>query len=253
MSYINKARRRLGRNGRDVGEVLTNNTVSFIERNFHTSPTFHVLEVDSFEFPNIKTIDSRVIEIERMGSIRQVLFRNYQGLNVGAYVKFDDETWLVTDVWGSKHSNQKALIQKCNNELRWIAEDGNHMKFMCVASQSPLGSKSNQGKLEIEWNKYDVKLPLGQLYVFIERNKFTSKIKIDQRFIFGNNVYQVSGVDDTTLTNKGGFGIIQLTTKVTTRQDKDDFENGVAFNKYGEECATTPTVEELKDKGGRIW
>lgn len=258
-NYINKARRRLGRNGKDVGEVYSNNTSAFMESNFHIATTFNVLEVKSNELPDLNQIDSRVIEIERMGSLRELLFRPYQGLVIGAYVGFDEDTWLVIDSWGNKTMTQKAMMQRCNNRINWLNKDGDMNTYMCIASQSPLGSKSNQGKLEIEWNKYDVSLPLGQLYVFMERNKDTSAITLNHRFIFGNNVYEVTGIDDTSMTNPDGYGIIQLTTKVTTRQDGDDFINGIAFNKYEDvEELNSPFTkilakEEDEDKGGMIW
>jgi len=263
--YIDKARRRLGRGGKDVGEILTNGTNIFINDNFHISPTFQVLGVNSTEFPDIKSIDSRVLQIERMGALREVLFRPYEGLNVGAYILFDGYTWLLTDIWGSKNARQKALMQKCNRKLRWAIDDqwtmldGNNntviddskiLEVMCVASQSPLGSKSNQGKLEIEWNKYDVMLPMGQLYVFVERNSITKNIKLNQRFIFGGNAYQVVGVDDTTMVDENGFGIMQFTTKVTTKQELDDFENGIAYNEYEE--STDVVLPPVGDEGV-IW
>lgn len=246
--YLDKYRRRLNRNGSNTGEVYVSNTIAFIEATFHASPTFRVLEVHSTEFPLITNIDARVVEVERMGTLREVLFRPHQGLNIGTYVKFDGETWIVSDVWGDKNNQLKVMVQKCNRTLKWKDANENVLEVDCIASQSPLGSKANQGKNDIEWNKFDVRLPLGQLYVYIEKSDLTSVIRLNQRFIFGSNVYEVFGIDDTSLVDKNGHGIIQLTVKVTTKQNGDDIENRIANNVY----ETTDTTNN-GETGGLIW
>lgn len=251
--YLDKYKSRLRRNGENVGESYANNTIAFINNTFHASPTFRVLEVISTEFPTITEMDARVIEVERMGSLREVLFRPHQGLNVGTYVKFDNETWIVSDIWGSIEANNlKVMVQKCNRKLQWNDNQSALKSVDCIASATPLGSKSNQGRNDIEWNKYDVRLPLGQLFVFFEANDLTRKIKMNQRFIFGNNVYEVFGIDDTTMIDKNGFGIVQLTVKLTTKREEDDFVNGIAFNLH-EDTTTIPVQNPNPNEGGSIW
>lgn len=267
-NYIERARKRLARNGSNVGDSYEINTSAFIQTMFSDSPTFRVADVRSFQFPDIKKIDIRVVEMERMGSLRQILFRPYEGLNTGAYVDFDGDTWLLTDSWGSIETmQQSSLAQKCNHILtwstseNWLNADGSLdeskiNRMICIASQSPLGSKSNQGKLEIEFNKYDVKLPFGQMYIFLEKNDITTTIGINDRFFLGSNVYEVVGVDDNTLVNLDGYGIIQITARVTTRQNLDDLNNGIAFNRYGSVNSNpinTFADKEEKGSGGVIW
>jgi hypothetical protein len=256
MNYFDKYNRRLWRFGKNSGESFHNSTINFINTTFHASPTFRVLKVSSIEFPDINEIDARVIEIERMGTLREVLFRPRQGLNIGTYVEFEDDTWLAYDKWGSLESaNLKLLIQKCNRILQWKNLDGSVVKFDCVASATPLGSKSNQGKNDIEWNKYDVRLPIGQLFIFVSRNELTKHIRMNQRFIIGSNVYEVFGIDETTLVDKSGFGVIQFTVKISTKHNKDDFETGIAYDKYEviEPVQGITSTGDDDEEGGRIW
>lgn len=254
-SRHDKYRRRVARNGDNIGKAYASNTIAFKEATFHASPTFRVLEVKSSEFPNVKQMDARVVEVERMGTLREVLFRPFQGLNIGTYVKFDGDTWLAFDKWGNSE-DQKLMVQKCNRTIKWKDRVGVIHEIECIASATPLGSKANQSKMDIEYNQYDVRLPTGQLYAFFEANAETRRIKINQRFIFGSNVYEVFGVDDTTTVDNNGFGIIQLTLKLSTKQDKDDFENRIAYNIYSDCSTETPNeipVGEEEDNGGRIW
>lgn len=256
--YIERYKKRIGRNGNNTGEAYANNTIAFIQSAFEASPTFHVLEVDSYEFPNIKEIDARVVEVERMGSLREVLFRPKQYLNIGTYVRFDNRTWIISDMWGDTTFSSRALVQRCNDKLRialsedWKDEDGvvdrnKVYEKYCVVSQSPLGSKATQGRHDIGFNQYDVMLPLGQLFVYVEKNDATEKVELNQRFIFGDNVYEVYGVDDMSLTNEDGYGIIQYTVKLTIKQENDDFENGIAFNKIESKSETNGNT------GGKLW
>jgi hypothetical protein len=249
--HIDKYRRRLQRNGNNVGEVYANNTIAFIEATFASSPTFRVVGVSSFEKPDVNEIDARVVEVERMGSLREILFRpSSVGLNVGTYITFDNETWLIFDKFGKN----KVLVEQCNRTLKWRDKDNSIIEVNCIASSMDLGSKAKQSKNEIEWNKFDVRLPLGQLFVFVELNNFTHKIKLNQRFIFGSKVYEVVGIDDTTSINKSGFGVLQLTVKVDTIKEEDDFENRIALNRYDDVSTVIPTEGNSETgEGGSIW
>lgn len=251
--FLNRYKNRLSRNGNNVGESYANNTISFIESTFSASPTFRVLEVNSFEFPDVTEIDSRVVEVDRMGTLREILFRPRQGLNIGSYVKFDNDTWLIFDQWGDRNSSKyTALAEKCNRTLKWMDKDNIVQEIDCIASQSPLGSKASQGKNDIEWNKYDVSLPLGQLYVFVEKNPLADTVQINQRFIFGKNVYEVFGVDDTSFVDKSNHGIIQLLVKIDVKRDADDFSNRIASNDYSTNVPDSNTMN-TNNTGGNPW
>jgi hypothetical protein len=75
MGEFDTFRNRVGRNGINEGDAYNNNTIAFIEATFHASPTFRLLGVKSTEKPTISEMDARVVEVERMGTLREVLFR----------------------------------------------------------------------------------------------------------------------------------------------------------------------------------
>lgn len=248
---VDRYKNRLNRNGANLGEAYKNNTIAFIEATFQASPTFRLLKVDSFEQPDIKEMDARVVEVERMGSLKEILFRpTSEGLNVGTYVSFDEATYLIFDKFGK----DKVMVELCNRTLKWKNRDGNVIELNCISSSMDLGSKAKQSKNEIEWNKFDVSLPLGQLFVFVELRPETKKLDLGYRFIFGSKVYKVVGYDDTTMVSKEGYGILQLTVKVDTIKEEDDFENRIALNTYEDVSEVVP-VEGNPDtgEGGRIW
>ena len=266
-SYFENYKKRLKRSGSDTGDVYANNTIAFIDSTFHALPTFKVVKVKSSESPNITEIDTRIVEVERMGSLREVLFRPKQKLGIGSYIEFDGSWWIVSDLWGDKDFTSRALIQRCNHDLKWaisddwkdengVIDNNKLVSLPCLATQSPIGSKATQGKLDIQYNRYDVMLPTGQVFVYAERNEQTINIRLNQRFIFGKTVYEIYGIDDTSLTGSNGYGIIQFLAKITTIKDEDDFNNKVAINNVNDIDINIDTAEEEieeEDKGGRIW
>ncbi|SDX95546.1 hypothetical protein [Thermoactinomyces sp. DSM 45892] len=241
MSYLESYQNRLKRNGSHNGEAYTNNTIAMIQSTFHASPTFRVLGVRSAQYPDLMQMDARIIKIERLGSLREVIFRPNQRLEIGTYITFDDDTWIIFDQFRGLVS--KVIVAKCNHTLRWKNQHDQILEFDCVASTMDLGSKTKKSKDEIRWNKYDVPLPMGQLLVFVESNSATSQIELNHRFIFNRKAYEVVGIDGTTLVNKSGFGVLQLTLSLTTLQEGDDLTNRIASNRYPLE--ESPTREGL--------
>lgn len=251
--------------GGDVGEALTSNTINFIEQSFHASPTYRVMEILSSEIPDVTEMDGRVVEIERLGSLREIILRPNKNLEIGMYAKIDDEWFMLIDKHGGTGSTSvKMTAIKTNDFLRWRDEkqylewlenkdkegyiDNNYHELRCVASATDLGSKSKQSKNEIEWNKHDVRLPIGQLFISVEKNRHTEKIDLNNRFIFGRNVYEVIGIDDITLVNDEGYGIIQFTVKITPKRTEDDFDNKrIAENTYNVD------IKNNEESDGRIW
>ena len=257
--HIEKYKRRLKRYGNDVGEAYTNNTISFINSVFHASPTYRVMEVirTNHETNEIERfqMDARVVEIERLGTLREIILRPNESLEVGTYVQFDGDTWLLFDKYGGTGSTSiKMLAIKCNRTIKWKTKNGSIKEYPCVASATDLGSKSKQSKNELEWNKYDVRLPLGQLFISVEINQDTQGIELNDRFIFGRNVYEVTGIDDITSVGENGYGYIQFTVKITTVREGDDFESGIAVNNYTVEETENPSNEgENGEDGGMLW
>lgn len=250
--YFKRYQRRIQANGNDVGEAYTNNTIAFTEATFHVAPTYREMEVYRYGHP-MTHMDARVVEIERLGSLREIILRPNQSLEAGTYVRFDGDTWLLYDKYGGTGSMSiKLLAIRCNRQFRWKDVNGTIKNYDCVAGATDLGSKAKQSKNEIEWNKYDVRLPLGQLFVTTELNPDTQTIALNDRFIFGRNVYEVTGIDDITGIDENGYGIIQFTVKIDTQRDNDNFELGIAENIY----KTNQKVEaDNKDENdeGMVW
>lgn len=228
-NYLDNYRKRVNQNASDIGDSLKYRSQDYYNRKFIESPNYRSATVSSYEYPTIKKIDIHATSIERMGGIKNVIFRPNQELGFGSYLTFDNGIWLIYDMFKNTVAT-KAIVQECNTHLKWIDEKGITHEKPCYSGASDLGSKAKQSRSEVAWNKYDVRLASGQLFCYVEMDDNTSKIEIDQRLIFGDKVYKVVGYDATTLTSMEGFGVVYFTLQITPKREADDFVNGIADN-----------------------
>lgn len=256
--YFEKYKNRLRRYGDNIGESLTSNTTAFINATFNNSPTYRQAEAYAYD-KEMRLIDVRVIEVERLGTLREIILKPNDDLDIGNILKFDGESWLLYDKYGGTggSASVKMMAIKCNNVIKWKRKDGKVASYDCVASASDIGSKAKQSKNEIEWNKYDVTLPSGQLFVSCELNEDTKTIELNDRFIFGRNVYEVTGIDDvTSVDQKKNYGVVQFTIKIDIKRATDDFVNGIAENTYLRETDDNDDIIDdgnEGESGGELW
>lgn len=248
--------------GENLKERYEKDTNRFIFESFENSPTYR--DINVYEFgESIGTYGVRVNMIERMGNIRSILLKPGETLTVGNMATFEERTWLLYDKFGYYESGVKMTAMRTNHNLTWKDEEGVLNSKRCYASSSDIGSKSKQSRANIEYNKYDVRLPYGQLYVFIETTEATKDINLNYRFIINNIVYETIGLDNTSHV-EDGYGLIQFTVKRTTIHPQDDFDLGIAYNKYdkkdGDIVAGVDSyldeeeeIEKDEGRGGSIW
>lgn len=250
---------RAEKNGRSLKERYESDTRQFILDSFEDSPTYRDITV----YKKDELLGNRGVRInmiERMGSIRSILLKPGENLEIGNMAIFEDRGWLLYDKFGHHESGVKMTAIKANYNLKWIDEDsGSKVPIMkrCYTSSSDIGSKSKQSRANIEYNKYDVKLPYGQLYVFIETTDATRKINLNYRFIINGIVYEVIGLDNTSHTENEldsgeSYGIIQFTLRRTTIHPNDNFIDSIAYNGHIKENEDEVFLEkEEKEYEGR--
>jgi hypothetical protein len=113
-------------------------------------------------------------------------------------------------------SNASAVLQKCNNTLRWIDVNGVSHDWPCVferklsSTQFDLGS---QGVAETE----------ATTLIKVQRNAETDSIPYNQRFIFDGRAFQVSQIN-----NHISETYLEIYMFETQIQSNDDLVGNVA-------------------------
>ncbi|WP_336682914.1 hypothetical protein [Enterococcus casseliflavus] len=223
--------------GSNTGESMSNHSIRVINDRFTDSPSYRKAQVVSRQYQDIKEIDCRVTSVDRLGTLRDVIFRPNEGLENGTYLLFDKSIWIIYDTYLNTIS-PKATVQQCNEILKFRASDDEIKEYYAFVGASDLGSKAKQSRAEIKYNKYDMREPTAQSFVYVESNEYTNELDVNSRLMIGNRAYLVVGKDDMTLTqpllqndtntNFFKFGILILSLKLDTTKAQDDIENGVA-------------------------
>lgn len=234
MDYLDLYSKRVHIDGENVSEALRENTHNFKNKKFKDSTTYRLAKI----YTNMGTdeerydeVDIRVVEIDRQGALRNILFRPNEERKIGNIIEFDDNLWLAYDIYGSVVDDIKLRVSKINDVLKWKDEFGNINTIPCITSTSYLGSGSKSNDTGLSYNTFDVRQPIGRILMFTELNKLTTTIRIGQRFICGSKVYKVEHVDDISIVDSNYYGVLQISLNVDLKYNEyDDFINGIAYN-----------------------
>jgi hypothetical protein len=120
----------------------------------------------------------------------------------GDYVHFTygntSTTWLIGSLDSQYLYNVNGRIFSCNNILKWVDENENLIEYPCVVRD-----KANNGRFEFNNN---IIIPKSYVYVDVQTNSDTSKVKEDRRFMFNGVPFRTVFVEKFT-----AGGIITLT------------------------------------------
>ncbi|ARF70771.1 hypothetical protein B7C51_25205 (plasmid) [Paenibacillus larvae subsp. pulvifaciens] len=216
LNYFELYKKRLERSGENSGESVWNSSVNLINQTFENSHNFRKVKIDGHE------VDARILEGKHYYE-RKLLFRPNQITKLGSLVEFDNETWMIFESFNETIS-PKASVRHLNEYLRWYDKEKNIHKVKCLAMATRIT------KYDITPNRYDIDLLAGGIYAIAQSNEEIKTIKPSQRFILGESVYEIAGIDDVTYRNADGSGIIQFTCKLTTFMDSDNRIEKIADN-----------------------
>ena len=247
MDYLKLYRERMSANGSSVGDSFRKNTHYFQQTKFTEATTYRRARIYTNVGTNKMTSveeDIRVIEIDRQGSLRNILFRPLVDYEVGCMIEFNNSQWLAYDKFGSNIDSIKLRVSRINDTLKWKSKDGVIQEIPSVTSTSYLGSGSKANDAGLSYNVFDVRTPVGKILISVELNEVTETLKLGQRFICGKGVYELEHIDDISTVDSNYHGVLQLSLKTVIIHPKDDFETGVAYNSIWEDKEEVEKPEE---------
>jgi len=242
VGYLDKYRKRLEASGIDEIDAYNQATSDFINEQFSNAPSYRKAKLNGVDLDIRVTFDSQATKDSLGSRKRNVLFRPNTNVSSGSILEFDDQKWLLFDVFKDQLA-PRASAQLCNDNLQWAEKDGTIRSFPCVASSL------NLIRYRIDNNKYGIDSLDNGLFVFVSMNPYTLSIVASQRFIFGNQVFEVSGLDESTFN-----GVIQIILRNSLKTEKDDLAGKIADNSaiYKKAQPHTGNVE-MSNGGGDLW
>ena len=170
------------------------------------------------------------IELYKFTNIKGIpyLVRNSRRF-LGKYYRFNNYTWLTINTNTTIGSSSTAILQRCNNSLKWYDKTGVLHEWPCVferklsSTQFDLGS---EGVAEVE----------ATTLIKVQRNSETQGIEYNQRFIFNGRAFQVNQIN-----NHISDTYLELYAFETQIQSNDDLINNIANNIGSVNKGTTET------------
>ena len=107
---------------------------------------------------------------------------------MGERYYFDNSVWITTNTDNYHYNTQSAIVRRCNNTLNFIDSEGNIVQEPCIIGYSLKYANIYYNTL--------IEVPQGTIVVTAQNNQNTSWIKINDRFIFGTQVFKVKTVKD---------------------------------------------------------
>lgn len=154
---------------------------------------------------------------------KKLIFQKDIGVVVGEKFSFAKNIWLAIDDNTLLTSSSSCIVRRCNNIIRYKIGDS-YDSEPCFIDYS-----SSSNGIDV---KKEIKLPDKTIKVYAQNNDITAKITLNQRFIFGSQVFKVVSYEDynriTTFEKRAG--LLGFTMELDEKSATDDFINDIADN-----------------------
>lgn len=181
----------------------------------------------NFDFDvKYKCVIQDAFAIKKNLSEKNIIMYPYKDIFKGDLVhwKSTEDYWLCLKSDRQFEYEQKGLIKKCNDFLRFFDEYGVFHNIPCLVTGTfELGEHVAQSQ--------NIKIANNQVGIWVQYNEESKLVGQDTRFIFGSRVFSTSVRDDYSNANEKGLLFLVL---AQTERDisRDNFESKVAWNNW---------------------
>lgn len=148
-------------------------------------------------------------------------------------------TWILISLDTEYLYNVKGRMLECNNSLRWKDSNGETNCYPCTIEDAFTYTN-------FKWGNKGVVEPGGDIVVIVQRNKYTSKIKVNDRFLFDETGFRVKQIFNELNPN-----YMELYMMKSPELEEDDTKNNIAINENPNEktdlngIVLEPDVKEI--------
>ena len=149
---------------------------------------------------------------------------------VGKYYRFDGYTWLTINTNTIVGALATAILQKCNQKLKWYDKSGNYHEWDCVFARTLSEKNFNYGKKSV--------IEVGaDAIIQVQQNDETKTINYNQRFIINGKAFQVKQINDYVSTTYMELYVFEVQVQVN-----DDIVNNISNSKGDIEDTSNGTI-----------
>lgn len=174
-------------------------------------------------------------------NFRKIIYRNLAEAEItedttktkrflGKYYKFDNYTWLTINTNTNVGAIATAIVEKCNNTLKWYDANGVFHIYPCVFERS----LSSTG---FDYGSKGVAEVSATSLIKVQRNAETETIQYNQRFLFDERAFQVKQINNHISSTYMELYIFEIQI-----QANDDLKNNIANTENEISPTTTETI-----------
>lgn len=216
------------------GNENTDSSIMQLTKDNFTSSTDYRVVYKNFDYT--KSYDTWIYEGNDKDKI--VGFKYLQSypydtpqFKIGDYIHWnfnhkEYSTWILTSLDTQYLYNVKGRMLECNNSIRWVDDNGELNCYPCVV-------KDALTYTNFKWGDRGVVEPGSDIVVIVQRNDYTSNIKVNDRFIFNGHGFKVKADFNNLNPN-----YVELYMFKAPELDTDNIEDNIAVNKETEEEPT---------------
>lgn len=220
-----------------VNEEWKENLQAFIDHSFDNSPSvFDIEEEDVFGTQTYTALKVRINHIinastgNKVGDDwKEIKFQDIStAKGMGCRYRFDNNIWMSVNSDIYKFVTKSNIIRRCNNTWKYLDSTGAIVEEPCVIDYVFTSTNFDYDEAIIT--------PKGDLFVALQANAYSRKIKINDRVVFDGQPFKVTAIN--TFGRRNTFDPTSVTllyfdiTKDAIAED-DDLTNNIAnTNRY---------------------
>jgi len=159
--------------------------------------------------------------------VKKILFKDLGHTPIlGTRYRFEDNIWITINTDNIKTATSSVYVQRCNSTLNSQDQYGNVHEEPCFVDFNVTASK--------RLIKASIDNPSGKIEVKCQLNDYTKNIGINDRFIFGGNVYKLKDISKPNRLQTFDKDSVTLLSFISDYDDiakYDDLITGVADSK----------------------
>jgi hypothetical protein len=209
-------------------QVNTNDIVWQIKEDFYQHPNYYSIYKNSTPSVNYDVLIQSGDTKDKNVPYKLLTSYPYDtfSFDTGDYIHWTyggvSSTWLMFALDKQYLHACTGRIYKCNNNLKWVDDNGITRNYPCVVGYGIRESRTDERK--------NIVIPDGIIVVTVQSNTYTQSIIHSDRFLLGTNgeynAYRVNAIQNITDEN-----LIEFTMFYEALSANDDIVNGIA-DKY---------------------
>lgn len=229
----------------------------FVDKEFDNASTYYEDVEEEIDFGSLvfKPIRVRVTTIvdaktgQRVNDdYKKLIFPDLSyNPTLGTRYRFENNIWITFSTDNIKTDTSSVYIRRCNNVMKIQDRYGNiHVEPIYI------DYKVTENQI---FKNYTMDVPSGRIWFQCQKNKYTKDININDRFMFGNDVYKVrerSRFDRRFTFDENSSYTISYYADYDNKSDADNEVIGIAnykvYNYHIEAIESISNIVGYEDK-----